>query len=184
MPEPLIDLLRKARGGDLIARDELFARLSNLVERWRSRTPASASNAASDFGQDTLAKVLKNLDKIKGSSTGEVIRYLRMIHYNLGADAIRRHEAKRASLGQQRPMDAAHQAQIATDNRPSFDETASLETAIQTLSDDDREMLRLHYDEGFTSDEIAPNFGVTPAAVRKRIQRCRKSLRDRLSSLE
>ena len=52
-----------------------------------------------------------------------------------------------------------------------------LRSALEQLSDADRELLLLHYGEGYTLTELAPHFDCSPECLRQRLSRARERLK-------
>jgi RNA polymerase sigma-70 factor (ECF subfamily) len=87
----------------------------------------------------------------------------------------RRGERRRTALGERLAANVDPAA------RPHPDETPSeLARAFATLSESDRELLSLVAWEGLTREELAVALGTNRAAVRLRLHRARKRLRDAL----
>lgn len=61
-------------------------------------------------------------------------------------------------------------------------ENLSLAEELKSLSPTDRKLVYLHYFEGYTSKEIASLTGMRDAAVRKRLERAKKKLKDVLET--
>jgi RNA polymerase sigma-70 factor (ECF subfamily) len=89
----------------------------------------------------------------------------------------RRGERRRSALGERL---AANVDQAALEAVPSDEATGELARAFATLSEADRELLSLVAWEGLTRDELAVALGTNRAAVRLRLHRARKRLRDAL----
>lgn len=50
-------------------------------------------------------------------------------------------------------------------------------SALEQLSDADRELLLLHYEEGYTFEELAVHFACSPECLRQRLRRARERLK-------
>ena len=87
----------------------------------------------------------------------------------------RRGERRRSALGERLAANVAPETAIAPDEAPS-----ELARAFASLSDSDRELLSLVAWEGLTSEELAVALGTNRAAIRLRLHRARKRLRDAL----
>ena len=87
----------------------------------------------------------------------------------------RRGERRRSALGERLAANVAPETAIAPDEPPS-----GLARAFASLSDSDRELLSLVAWEGLTSEELAVALGTNRAAIRLRLHRARKRLRDAL----
>ncbi len=54
-----------------------------------------------------------------------------------------------------------------------------LTTMLDSLSEDDRALLIMKYAEGYTFEELAEIFEITPSAAKMRVSRCREKLQER-----
>ena len=89
----------------------------------------------------------------------------------------RRSERRRTALGERLVANLDPAALGAVD---PAGETSALARAFGSLSDSDRELLSLTAWEGLTREELAVALGTSRAAVRLRLHRARKRLRDAL----
>jgi len=87
----------------------------------------------------------------------------------------RRGERRRSALGERLSAHVDPETTVAHDESPS-----ELARAFASLSDSDRELLSLVAWEGLTREELAIALGTNRAAVRLRLHRARKRLRDAL----
>jgi RNA polymerase sigma-70 factor (ECF subfamily) len=91
----------------------------------------------------------------------------------------RRGERRRTALGERLA------ANVEPDTMPTPDEAPSeLARAFASLSESDRELLSLVAWEGLTREELAIALGTNRAAVRIRLHRVRKRLRDALPQMQ
>ena len=177
-----IDLVRKAQAGD---RDS-YGQLANL---YAGAVLAAAYGrvgnyaVSQDIAQDAFLLGLENLSKLRQPRRFGL--WLRTITKNLCRDW-HRSEAYRKRL---------HQDSVALKERLGY--THSLEAGekleqkeMHNLIDEslgdlparDRESLLLYYFEGKSIAEAARAFDISPAAMKKRLERARKRLRDQLSA--
>jgi RNA polymerase sigma-70 factor (ECF subfamily) len=83
--DPTADLLDRARAGDRLALDELFARHTPLLKRWaHGRLPQWARQAMDtiDIVQDTMLGLFKNLNGFEPRGEGALQAYLRQALIN------------------------------------------------------------------------------------------------------
>jgi RNA polymerase sigma-70 factor (ECF subfamily) len=73
-------------------------------------------------------------------------------------------------------------AQSQEDGVIASEERRSLESALSTLSVDDREVLSLYYVQKRTTKEIAVVMGVAPGTIMARLFRAREKLRKRMTA--
>ena len=68
---------------------------------------------------------------------------------------------------------------------PAWDDTAiEVRDALDRLSDEDAELIRLTYWDGLASHEAAAVLGINPSTARSRIARARQQLRDALEEAD
>jgi len=85
-------LLHRARGGDLEARDRIFARYYPRLLRWASgRLPTAARSLTdtTDLVHDTVVKAIRNLPNLEVPPHGGLLPYLRTAVRNLIRDHVR-----------------------------------------------------------------------------------------------
>src|SRR5690348_15756919 len=85
-------LLDRAKSGDRVALDRLFARYVGLLQRWGHRgVPHWARDAADtgDLVQETVLHTLKNLHSFESQGDGALRRYLRRSLLNRVRDQFR-----------------------------------------------------------------------------------------------
>ena len=83
--DPTADLLDRARAGDRLALDELFARHTPLLRRWaHGRLPQWARQAmdTTDLVQDTMLGLFRNLNGFEPRGEGALQAYLRQALIN------------------------------------------------------------------------------------------------------
>lgn len=167
------ELLRRAREGDAVARDQLVSRYLPRLERWATgRLPRFARSLldTSDLVQETLIRVLEGLDRIEVRGQGGFQAYVRQAVLNRIRDQVRWAARRRGS------EEASEQL---TDPSPSplehaigADVLARYERAMATLAEEERELLHLRIELAFDYQEIATMTGrPSRDAVRMAVQR-------------
>jgi RNA polymerase sigma-70 factor (ECF subfamily) len=149
---------------------ELYAPICGYTLR-RVRDPEDAAEAIAE----TFVTLWRRFDRCP---QGEQLRpWLYGVTRRVIANQ-RRGERRRTALGEKLVATfdpAAFEAAVAPKDR------TALAHAFATLSESDRELLSLVAWEGLTRDEIAVALGTSRAAVRLRLHRARKRLRDALA---
>src|SRR5262245_6522196 len=140
--ESSFTLLRRARGGDEIARNELCARYLPRLERWaHGRLPGSARDGldTADLVQDTFIQVLRRLDEFEPRHEGAFQGYLRKTLMNRIRDEIRRVQRRGAaeSLDTARPSPDPSPLEEAIGQET----LQRYEAALDRLKDSDRELI-------------------------------------------
>jgi len=153
-------LLARARSGDALAREALFARFLPIVRRWsRSRLPASARGLADtdDLVQITLMRALNRLEQFEPRREGAFLAYLRTILLNAVREEIRR---ARPALRSE-PLEDQHGAPERSElERLIGRETLErYERSLERLDDVQREAVLLRLEFGYSHEEIAEALG-------------------------
>lgn len=180
-PEPLCDpdaLVELVRSGDVAALDRLTRCYGEQLMAVGRRYCADAERAR-DAVQDALLAAGEHLTDFRGTGTVEgwlvrmVINACRRGQRGRKNDP-RRHAPLDAAAGAAAPgaspEDAVLRRQIA----------AALGDALTTLPPQDRALLLLADGEGWKGPEVAEALGLSHAAVRARLSRARRRLRDAL----
>jgi RNA polymerase sigma factor (sigma-70 family) len=183
-------LLRRARAGDRQALAELVMPYTSGLYRSSLRLTGNAHDAE-DVQQETLLKTVARLDQFVGSQTGpgdDMHAWVSRIARNASIDVIRRRrEGKIFSLDQSsNPADEPWSAQIpsATANpEQGFLRQESrrlLASAISQLPPDLRQMCLLMDVLNYSTQEAADHLGISNVAVRLRLFRAHRKLREKL----
>jgi RNA polymerase sigma-70 factor (ECF subfamily) len=147
---------------------ELYAPICGYALR-RLREPEDAAEVIAE----TFATLWRRFDRCPQGDE------LRPWLYGVARRVIanqRRGERRRSALSERL---AAH-ADPTTEAVHAAEAPSDLARAFASLSDSDRELLSLVAWEGLTGDELAVALGTNRAAVRLRLHRARKRLRDAL----
>ena len=182
LPRPLEDLrlarlVRAAQRGDARAFRELYRALHPVIHRFVFRRVRQAADAedlvARVFSQ--LLEALARIDPRKGgvrvyalaSARRAVIDQARAAHPSLALDAV---EALIADPGPD-PL-----AKLVAD-----EDAARARAALAGMTAERRELLALRYGDGLRAKEIAELLGLREDAVRQRLSRALRELRDACS---
>jgi RNA polymerase sigma factor (sigma-70 family) len=178
----VIELVRKAQSGDHAAYGQLVDLYGGAVLAMAySRT--GNYTVAQDIAQDAFLLGFENVGKLRQPDRFGL--WLRTIGKNLCRDW-QRSEMYRRKLSE----DAAELRGFfgslrgkRVDEEAERNETLSLvDEALRHLPVHDREVLLLYYFEGKSVAEAAEALDISAAAMKKRLERARKRLRDRLTA--
>lgn len=95
---------------------------------------------------------------------------------NLIGDEYRRRTRKQRLLFALRPL-ASDRAEAEQAKTEQSDTALDIHQALREVSESDREIVRMTYWEGLSSQEISEIMGCSPVAVRARLSRARKRLK-------
>ncbi len=135
---------------------------------------------ASEVAQETFLRAYQNLHRYDDGKPFDL--WVMAIARNLCLDLLRRRSRMLTDnvddMHEVLPSGAASQEEgvIAGEQR------RSLESALSTLSVDDREVLSLYYVQKRTTKEIAVVMGVAPGTIMARLFRAREKLRRRMTA--
>lgn len=142
------------------------------------RSEAEASEAA----QETFLRAFQHLHRYDDSKAFDV--WVMAIARNLCLDLLRRRSRLQTEdvdeLHDQLPSSGSSQEEGAI----AKEERKSLETAMATLSAEDREVLALYYVQKRTTKEIAQIVGCAPGTIMARLFRAREKLRKQMTQEE
>ncbi len=149
-------LLRRVRGGDDGARNQLVERYLPLLRRWaHGRLPRSARDLSEtdDLVQITFLRALNNLGRFEAQRPGGFLAYLRTILLNALRDEIRRRQRR----PQQLPIaeeQLASQTSVVED-LVGAEVLEAYEAALAKMDDEKRMAVVMRVEFGMSYDEIA-----------------------------
>ena len=171
--------LPAARSGDQAA----YGRIVHLSQNATTAIALAITRdvqASQDIAQEAYLKAWQHLGRLQ--NTTSFLPWLRQITRNLARDHLRARrerlvagEAADIAIAQAADPDACPMQRIVDDETGRV--AADL---ISELPDESREVLLLYYREGGNSKQVAALLGLSDAAVRKRLSRARRSLREDL----
>jgi RNA polymerase sigma-70 factor (ECF subfamily) len=191
------DLLAAVASGDVSARGRLLERHRPRLKRMvavRFDRRLAARLDPSDVVQDTLAEANRRLDGYLRDRPLPFYPWLRQIAANRLADARRFHLRAGRSVRREEPAGLPEESALELAERLLAGEAPSaglrrdelqarVRTALDRLPERDREVLVLRYLEHLSTAEAAVVLGVSEGAVRVRVLRALRRLRDILKSL-
>src|SRR5262249_32745916 len=154
--ESTFQLIQRFRGGDRQAPEQLFPRHLPRLQRWaKGRRPRSARTAGATPGpvQETLLQTFNRLDVFEPAREGALQAYLRQAVMNRIRDEIRRAGRRPAHVelgedevdGDRSPLEKA----------VGMEEIERYEDALGRLRAEEREMIILRVELGYTYEELA-----------------------------
>lgn len=164
------DLVEQCRRGERSAQQEVYSRTVERIYRLVLRITGNHDDA-SELVQDTYIQAFTRADQFDGRSTFET--WLCRVAINTALQDKRRRALRdrtASSLnGRSRPPDDS-----------TRDQKMDVEEALARLSETDRVMLVLRYQEGLDYAAIADLTGCAPGTVASRLNRARERVRELL----
>ena len=198
-PTETDELLNSAKQGDAGAVNQLLDRHRRGLRRMLELRldPALARRVdASDIVQDVLIVANRRLAEYLARPAMPFQLWLRQLARDRLIDAHRRHRvAQRRSLDREQPLTAGalgdrSSLDLATQLRdPELTPAAAamrdeldrrFRVALETLDQQDREVVLMRHDEQFSNQEVAEALGLSAAAAGMRYLRAMRRLRTRL----
>lgn len=178
-------LAEQAQTGDLSALAELVERVRPRVERWTALRLGSTLRGhldCEDLVQDTLVGAWRSVGAFQGSSAKDVERWLREILENRIRDGRDRVLAQKRDARREERLSAEPAGRAATASQFAIrgEEQRRVLDAMLTLSDPEREVLRLIRFEGRSYEEAGELMGITAKNAGVRLVRAMQALRSRL----
>ena len=172
-------VIQRAKAGDAAALEEVLSRVAPAVRRFGVRMCRNPDDA-DDVLQDTLLSIATHLPEFEGRSS------LSSWVFTLARTACAR---RRRGL-KNRPPVADDRADERRDETASPEERAAdrelgdaLVRALDSLSDELREVVLLRDVEGLTAPEAAEVLGIGVDALKSRLHRARAALREALAPI-
>lgn len=170
-----------ARRGDRSAFESLVRSVQRQVYGLCLRLLATEAEAA-ETAQEAFLRAYQNLNKYDEGRPFDL--WVLAIARNLCLDQLRRRTRMRTD-------DVEDMKDTLASSEPSLEEGAiarqerqSLESAMNTLGAEDREVLALYYVQKRTTKEIAQIIGVAPGTIMARLFRAREKLRKQMTPPE
>jgi RNA polymerase sigma factor (sigma-70 family) len=166
-------LLERARAGDAVALDALFARYLPAFRRWASgRLPAWARDLADtqDLVQDVLLQTFRKIGTFEPRHEGALQAYLRMALLNRMRDELRRVQRRGVptELGTDHPAPGPSPLEAAV-GRQGVDR---YERALTALRPEEAEAIIGRLEMGYSYPELAEVLGKpSPDAARMAVER-------------
>jgi RNA polymerase sigma-70 factor (subfamily 1) len=176
---------------DMIPEDQLRGILVILTPLFRELAHALNPNRTiirdSDLAQEALLNAHQCPDQVRDGTPEQQRAWAWKVVVRTGAKMLyHMHRAKR-DIAREQPLDDVRLEDCLADGRPTpLDEAqrseraGRLAAALHELTDGQREVIRWHYLENLTLEEIAARLGISPPAVATRRNRGLLQLRQRL----
>jgi RNA polymerase sigma-70 factor (ECF subfamily) len=181
-------LLDLARAGDQVAFDELVAPLRERIY-WRAAKAVGDLDEAEDVTQETLLRAFTRLDTFRGDA-----RFSSWL-YQVGTNCIRMHLRSRRRRRTQPMEDHAREAEQALErsrlSAPPMgpddiainqELKAAIAEAMSQLPPQYGSILSLWVEEGLDLKQIQDRSGLSIAAIKSRLHRARRKVRDAIES--
>jgi RNA polymerase sigma-70 factor (ECF subfamily) len=171
--DPDLELLARWRAGDKIAGQELFSRHFAEIYRFLEN---KLGDEADDVAQRTFLACVRGRDQFRGDSSFRTYLF-----------AIARHEIhgwlRRQPRGEHVDLDETSIAEIATSPSSRLGRAQAIDRlrlALLELPAENQLLLELHYWHDLDAAALALVFETNPGAIRVRLLRARRQLREKL----
>ena len=175
-------LLARAKDGDVIAIDALFARSLPPLRRWaRGRLPQYARDMADtqDLVQETVIQTLRHLETFEPRHPGALQAYLRQAIVNRIRDEVRRVRRRPAAVDLDERLPDPSPSPL--ERAIGHEGLERYEAALLRLHPADREVIIARFELQQSYDEIAAALGKpTAAAARMAVTRALARLVDEM----
>jgi RNA polymerase sigma-70 factor (ECF subfamily) len=171
--EPTVDLIRRIRGGDTGAREELLKRFLPALRRWaHGRLPRQIRdlNDTDDLVQVTLLRSLARLDQFDSAGPGAFLGYLRQALLNQVRDEIRRHQ-RRPEHTEIDVETGDADVQTPIEQLVGSERVRAYEEALAALPKHQQGLIVMRIEFGMSYPEIAAEIGSAPDTVRMSVAR-------------
>lgn len=178
--DAVLELVDRARAGDPAARQKLYRQHVNHVFR-TVRGVLRSHAEAEDVTQDAMFAALTNLERYAPRSGTRFAAWLTAIAINSARRRFRRRRPELTATGDL--PDVAGDAADPGDGVDLARQRTALLRALAELEPREREIVSLRYGAELDAGEIAAQLNLTPANVRKILERLRARLGERIEAL-
>jgi RNA polymerase sigma-70 factor (ECF subfamily) len=181
----IVDLIRRARKGDREALGELLNGHRDLLRALAQQQLDPRIGArldASDLVQQTCLSVHKRIAEFQGDEVPQFVAWLKEVHEHNVRNAVRDQlQAQKRAAGREEALgerDVGAARQTSPSQRAMQGEEARrLARALEQLPEEEREVLRLRYLEGWTLQQLCAHTGMTKDALVWLMKRGMKEMR-------
>ncbi len=176
------ELMLNVQKGDMAAFEALYDRYQKRLFHFILRF-ARERFLAEDIFQETFLRLLKGRKSYRKGARFST--YLFIIGRNLCLDVLKSWESRHLLLSREDEIERAADKSKGSDKILEESERGkNIQSAIEALPADQREVLILKKYSGLAYDEIARIVNSTPAAVKQKSYRAVQSLKQRLKNLD
>jgi len=176
--ESTFQLIQRFRGGDRLALDRLFERHLPRLQRWaKGRLPRWARDTkdTQDLVQETLLQTFNRIDLFEPAREGALQAYLRQAVMNRIRDEIRRKARKPAHV-ELEETEVVDPGRSPLEEAVGMEEIERYESALGRLRPEERELIILKVELGYTYEEVArllekPTSGAAHKATKRALVR-------------
>ena len=172
-PSATAILLTRARGGDIVAREELFERFVPILRQWaHRRLPLSARdlNETMDLVQITLLRALNRLEYFEARGEGAFLAYLRQILFNVIRDETRRAARRGVHETLDETLVAPHASVV--ERVIGAEQLERYQQGLERLTEEQRQAVLLRLEFDYSYERIAEALGKpSPDAARMAVGR-------------
>ena len=162
--------------GELVA--EHHPRIRNYI-----RSMGVASSAVDDIAQDALVVAFKQFDTFEPGTSFPA--WVNTIARNVFWGSSRK-KTRRARILNETVTDLLVSSdpyqELANQDDSSW-ELSALQTCMERIPEDYREMVTQRYAEGVEANQLAENLGIVPSTLRQRLHRLRQALKDCITDI-
>lgn len=176
-PNHLLTIVRRARTGDLNAYGELVAATEEMVYAVCKRVLGDASEAQ-DAAQDVFLHAFKRLGDLVDDAAYP--GWLRSIAIGVANNRLRRHRRTWFSIDETGAVPVLDEGE----SHWSDTQRQQLARALAALTPEERRLCDRRYHGGWSIERLADDAGLEEAAMRKRLQRIRDTLRKDIEMTE
>lgn len=174
-----LELVSRARGGDVAAFTELVRRYETRIWNLAYRLVSNADDAA-DVAQETFLAAFEGLKRFRAESSFYTWLYRIAVNRALAHRAARAGR-RDAAAGDGAALETAADGGAGPEaSAAARERSAAIDTAIRRLPEDFRAVVVLKDVEGLEYEEIAEALGIALGTVKSRLHRGRMILRDAL----
>ena len=144
---------------------------------WTARKYVSSKEACEDIVHDAFVRIIGNIDRFVDLPEYRLEAYIFLIVRGICIDYLRKSDRTvNADLSDDVWLERISQQHQPKASGISAYGKTELQMMVESLSEEDKELLLAHYCMGFSSKELAQNSGTSDSTIRSKIHRAKKNL--------
>lgn len=174
------ELARKCRQGDRDAWRLFVRRASPLVHRITVRILGRGAEA-DDAGQEVMMRLYRSIGSY--DPTRPMAPWIARVSYNAALQQLQK-RGRPGAAGDPAALEGLHDGAVSSEQRLGDAQVGAIvRAALERLSPEDRVLVGLSYEDGFSNSEVAEATGMPVGTVKTRLFRARERLRGVLGPL-
>ena len=141
---------------------------------WTAQKYVSSKDVCEDIIQDSFVRIIRNIDRFVGLPEYRLETYIFLVVRGICIDYLRKSD-KTVNIDLSDEVWLELLTQQHQNGIGAYGKT-ELQMMVESLSEEDKDLLMAHYCMGFSSKELAQDLGTSDSTIRSKLHRAKKHL--------